>query len=68
MKYKKRAGFPHTLLYALIGVAAGIYIAFYFLGYDNPWGENFEPTLVYGPVTGAMGYVSVRVNLGHRLN
>ena len=38
------------------------------LGYDNPWGENFEPTLVYGPVTGAMGYVSVRVNLGHRLN
>ncbi len=40
MKDKKRAGFPHTMLCALIGVTAGIYLAFYFLGYDNPYVED----------------------------
>lgn len=29
-----------------------------------PWGDRFDPTLVYGPVSGAMGYVGVRVNFG----
>lgn len=37
------------------------------VGYDNPWGENFDSTLICGPITGAMGYVSVRVNIGNRL-
>lgn len=40
MKDKKRAGFPRTMLYALIGVTAGIYLGFYFLGYDNPYVED----------------------------
>lgn len=38
------------------------------IGYHTPWAQTFEPTLVYGPVQGAMGYVSIRVNLGNRLS
>lgn len=30
---------------------------------SNPWGESFDPTMVWGPVHGAMGYIGVRVNL-----
>jgi hypothetical protein len=30
---------------------------------ENPWSENFEPTLVYAPVSGAMFYVGLRLNL-----
>ena len=37
------------------------------IGYNNPWGNSFEPTMVYGPVQGAMAYIGVRVNLGKRL-
>lgn len=33
------------------------------IGYDNPWGSSFDPTLVYGPVTGAMGYITLRFNI-----
>lgn len=33
------------------------------IGADNPWSESFEPTMVYGPVTGAMGYAGVRVKI-----
>jgi len=36
-------------------------------GPNNPWGNSFEPTMVYGPVQGAMAYIGVRVNLGKRL-
>lgn len=32
-------------------------------GADNPWGEDFEPTLVWGPVHGRMFYAGIRVNL-----
>lgn len=32
-------------------------------GADNPWGKDFEPTLVWGPVHGRMFYMGVRVNL-----
>lgn len=34
---------------------------------DNPWGESFEPTMVYGPVTGAVAYAGIRINLGKHL-
>lgn len=37
------------------------------IGYQNPWDNNFEPTMVYGPVQGASAYVGIRVNLGKRL-
>ena len=37
------------------------------LGADNPWGADFEPTLVWGPVHGALFYAGVRVNIGNRL-
>ena len=30
---------------------------------ENPWSENFEPTLVYAPVSGAMFYAGIRLNL-----
>ena len=30
----------------------------------NPWGTRFDPTLIWGPVSGAMGYVGIRVNIG----
>lgn len=33
------------------------------IGSDNPWGADFEPTMVWGPVEGAMGYVGVRIYL-----
>lgn len=33
------------------------------LGADNPWGADFEPTLVWGPIEGAMCYAGVRINL-----
>ncbi|MBR0077948.1 MAG: TonB-dependent receptor [Bacteroidales bacterium] len=29
----------------------------------NPFGENFDATVVYAPITGIMGYVGVRVTL-----
>ena len=37
------------------------------IGYDNPWANTFEPTMVYGPIQGAMAYVGLRLNLGKRL-
>lgn len=33
------------------------------IGADNPWGTDFEPTLVWGPVEGAMGYLGMRIKL-----
>ena len=40
----------------MIGIAA-----------SEPWSSSFEPTLVYGPVTGAMGYVGIRLYLGKHM-
>lgn len=31
---------------------------------DRPWSHEFEPTLVWGPVHGAMAYIGIRVNFG----
>lgn len=33
------------------------------IGADNPWSNNFEPTLVWGPVEGAMGYIGMRIKI-----
>ncbi len=35
-------------------------------GADDPWGKDFEPTLVWGPVHGFMLYAGVRVKIGYR--
>lgn len=32
---------------------------------SHPWSSTFDPTMVWGPVQGAMGYAGVRINLGH---
>ncbi|MCR5076518.1 MAG: TonB-dependent receptor [Prevotella sp.] len=37
------------------------------IGYQTPWGKGFEPTMIYGPVQGAMGYIGIRLNLGRHL-
>jgi len=31
---------------------------------DDPWSETFDPTLVWGPVHGAMFYAGIRINIG----
>lgn len=36
-------------------------------GAADAWGKTFEPTMVWGPVNGAMGYVGIRVNIGKKL-
>lgn len=33
------------------------------IGAENPWGANFEPTLIWGPVEGALVYAGVRINI-----
>lgn len=33
-------------------------------GASDPWSPTFEPTMVWGPVHGAMAYVGIRVNFG----
>ena len=30
----------------------------------NPWGSRFDPTMVWGPVHGAVGYMGIRINVG----
>lgn len=35
-------------------------------GADNPWGRNFDATLVWGPVHGPLFYVGLRYNLERR--
>ena len=30
---------------------------------DSPWSMRFDPTLIYGPVQGAMFYLGIRFNL-----
>lgn len=34
------------------------------IGASNPWSSDFEPTLVWGPVEGAMVYAGIRINIG----
>ncbi len=31
---------------------------------SDPWSSSFDPTLIYAPVSGAMAYAGVRINLG----
>jgi hypothetical protein len=37
------------------------------IGASDPWGSEFEPTMVWGPVHGRMFYAGIRVNLGKKL-
>ena len=34
---------------------------------QQPWSSEFEPTLVWGPVSGAMAYLGIRINIGRTL-
>lgn len=31
---------------------------------NDPWGKNFDSTLVWGPIHGAMAYAGIRINIG----
>lgn len=31
---------------------------------ENPWSPNFDSTMVWGPISGAMAYVGIRFNFG----
>ena len=31
---------------------------------ENPWSSSFDPTMVWGPVHGAMFYAGIRINVG----
>lgn len=31
---------------------------------SEPWGPNFDPTMIWGPVHGAMAYLGIRFNFG----
>ena len=31
---------------------------------ESPWSDTFDPTLVWGPVQGAMFYAGIRINMG----
>ena len=33
------------------------------IGYDNPWGDNFDATMIYGPVDGIMLYTGIKWKL-----
>ena len=33
------------------------------IGADNPWGENFDATMIYGPLHGANVYIGFRYNI-----
>ena len=33
------------------------------IGYDDPWGENFDATMVYGPIDGIMFYGGIKWKL-----
>ena len=33
------------------------------IGYDNPWGENFDATMIYGPIDGIMFYGGIKWKL-----
>lgn len=37
------------------------------IGADNPWGADFDPTLVWGPVHGPLFYAGLRLNFGNKL-
>ena len=32
------------------------------VGADNPWGDTFDATMVWGPMHGAKGYIGIRFN------
>lgn len=36
------------------------------IGADNPWAASFEPTLIWGPVHGAVLYAGIRFNIGRQ--
>ena len=33
------------------------------IGADDPWGDNFDASMIWGPMHGAKGYIGVRYNL-----
>lgn len=36
------------------------------IGASDPWSQMFDPTMIWGPVHGAMAYMGVRINIGKK--
>lgn len=36
------------------------------IGASDPWSQTFDPTMIWGPVHGAMAYMGVRINIGKK--
>lgn len=36
------------------------------IGATDPWSRTFDPTMIWGPVHGAMAYMGVRINIGKK--
>lgn len=36
------------------------------VGASDPWSRTFDPTMIWGPVHGAMAYMGVRINIGKK--
>ncbi len=36
------------------------------IGASDPWSRTFDPTMIWGPVHGAMAYMGVRINIGKK--
>ena len=34
---------------------------------NDPWSTAFDPTMIWGPVHGALGYIGIRMNFGNKL-
>lgn len=34
---------------------------------EHPWSDTFDPTMIWGPVHGALGYIGIRMNFGNKL-
>lgn len=35
------------------------------IGASDPWDKTFDPTMIWGPVHGAVAYIGVRINIGN---
>lgn len=55
--------FPHFSLYLGGENLTGYRQRHPVVGYDDPWGKNFDSTLVWGPTEGAMVYAGIRLKL-----
>lgn len=55
--------FRHFAIYAGGENLTGYKQSHPIIGCHNPWGDSFEPTLIYGPTSGAMAFIGIRAHI-----